>query len=274
MTDFQTGWRRPDEDLDYIRKGGLVFTPSRAFGAPEEFDTRSIIAVENQGQTSSCVGHATSSLMEACAWLAARSAGDVAPEQFSRWYAYLQAQKQSGFFGSDQGATISGAAKGMKDKGCCFERTLPFPGRYVKTIPREADVEADKFKIRSHANMTGHADVFGFMAGNFGGVEIGISWTSRLANSNGVIELADVKGNGGGHALLLFGWSKRVDSQGRHYVWLHNSHGKSWGNGGRAEVAPDVIDWWGSSRNNEMIGFSDLTGFDTPRIVPSIDDVM
>lgn len=267
MTTPLTGWLRDDDDLDYLRNKGLPFQAGRAFGAPDEFDTRSIIAVEDQANTSSCVGHATSSCMEACAWIASRQTNGTAPDQFSRWFAYLQAQKAGGMLGRDNGATMSGAAQAMKSVGCCKEATLPFPGRYVTKIPVAAIREAGQFKIQTHASLDDYQGVFDFMAGGFGGVIIGIAWTSRLVNSRGVVELSDVKGGGGGHALLVWGWSKRVDSQGRHYLWMHNSHTKGWGNGGRAEVAPDVFDYWGRSRNNEQIGLSDLTGFDTPRLI-------
>lgn len=260
-----TGWLSTGEDRDYLRNQGLVFAPARRFGAPAEFDTRSIIAVENQSNTNSCVGHGTSSGMEACAWIAAGAAGDAPPDQFSRWFAYRVAQQQSGITG-DNGATISGAAQAMKSIGCCHESTWPFPGRYVKPIPQAATAEANQFKIAVHTSLEAYQSVFDFMSGGFGAVVIGIAWTSRLANNtSGVIELNDVQGRGGGHCVLLWGWSKRVDSQGRHYIWLHNSHGKGWGNGGRAEVSPECIDFWGRSRNNEMIGFSDLSGFDKPR---------
>lgn len=261
----QTGWLRDEENRDYLRKQGTAFNPPQLFGAPEEFDTRAIIAVENQSATSSCVGHATSSCIEACAWIAAQLAGDQPPDQFSRWFAYLAAQRQGGMLGRDDGATISGAAEAMKLGGCCKEITLPFPGKYIKTIPAAAIIEASHFRIRTHASLPTYQRVFDFMAGGFGGVVIGVAWTSRLANSTGVVEVNDVKGQGGGHALLLWGWSKRVDAQGRHYVWLHNSHGKSWGNGGRVEVSPEAIDFWGRSQNNELIGLSDLSGLDTPR---------
>jgi C1A family cysteine protease len=276
MTDFPTGWARDLENTEYLRKGGLRFAAPQLLGdVPEEFDTRPMINTENQLATSSCVGHATSSCIEACAWIAAKEANEAVPEQFSRWFAYLQAQKQGGMLGRDNGATMSGAAQAMKLVGCCKESTLPFPGRYVTTIPRGALDEASQFKIRSHASLSNYKQVFDFMAGGFGATIIGVAWTSRLANSTGVVELADVKGQGGGHALCLWGWSKRKDEQGRHYLWMHNSHGKTYGNNGRVEVAPSAVDFWGASRNNEMIGLSDLTGFDRPRVlVPDISEVM
>lgn len=267
MTELQTGWIRQNEDKQYLHKAGLVCGSAILGDIPEEFDTRPIINVEFQANTNSCEGHALSSLIEGAAWIASNNGDFIAPEQFSRWFAYLQAQKQGGFFGSDQGATITGGIQAAKLVGCCKESTLPFPGRYVTKIPAAAMTEAAQFKLRSHANITDYDSAFAFIANGFGGINIGVTWTSRLANSRGVIELADVKGQGGGHALLLWGYSKRVDSRGRKYIWLHNSHGKSWGNGGRAEVAPDVIDWWGQNRSAEMIGGSDLSGFDTPRLI-------
>ena len=267
MAEVQLGWLRDAEDKNYLHKGGLKFAAPPLGNIPDEFDTRSIINVESQGQTNSCVGHALSSLFEANAWIAARNGELEAPDQFSRWFAYLQSQKFGGHFGADQGASITASIQAAKEVGCCKETTLPFPGRYVKTIPGSAIEEAGEFKFGSHADMRAYDPLFSYIAGGFGGIIIGVTWTSRLANSRGVIELADVKGQGGGHALLLWGYSKRVDSRGRKYIWLHNSHGKSWGNGGRAEVAPDVIDWWGQNRSAEMIGGSDLSGFDTPRLI-------
>lgn len=255
-----TGWLRDEEDYDYLHNQGVRFAAEPlTFGAPDEFDADSIIATENQSAMSSCTGHGASSGVEGCYWIAAAGDKTARPRQFSRMFAYLEGQREGNMLGRDNGATIAGVVQATIKVGCCLESTFPYPARYATQVPQEAYAEADDYKIRSHSNLRSYGDVMAYQQAGHGPVVIGISWTAALANSTGVIGLRDVKGRGGGHCVLLWGWDKR----GR--IRLHNSHGTQWGDKGRAWVDVDAVKYWVESGQGELIGISDLSGVDVQR---------
>lgn len=258
------GWAYEQEDIGYLRNKAA---PYRVYGTAGDvapsFDPRTILRVEDQGPMSSCTGHGGSSCLEACIYI--DTAGTKRDVQMSRMFAYLTAQKQSGIKG-DSGATITGLVEGFKKVGCCLESTYPYPGRFTNRVTPEATAEAAQYQIVNHVYLTKYTDVWDWISRGMGPVVIGITWYERLAQSQGLVETRDLGGRSlGGHCVFLWGWSERVDSSGRKYLWLGNSHGVSWGLRGWAEVSPSVVDAWGQDRNTEMIGVSDLTSFDTPR---------
>lgn len=258
--EIATGWLRDEEDFDYLHNQGVEFSAQPLlFGAPEEFDADSIISVEMQAAMSSCTGHGQSSGIEGCYWIAAVEDKSQRPKQFSRMFAYIEGQRECGMLGRDAGATISGVVQASRKVGCCLEATFPYPAKYTTRVPQTAYSEAVKYKIRSHSNLRSYDEVLAYMQAGHGPVVIGISWTSALANSNGSISLRDVKGRGGGHCVLLWGW----DKNGR--LRLHNSHGTGWGDGGRAWVEIDAVKYWADSGDGELIGISDLSGVDVQR---------
>lgn len=259
------GWASDKEDIQYLRQQAAKYQVYGAGDAPiaASFDPRTIIRVEDQGPMSSCTGHGGSSCLEACVYI--DTSGTEKNTQFSRMFAYLTAQKQSGIKG-DSGATITGLVEGFKRVGCCQESLFPYPSRYTNRIPNEAQQGAGQYKIVNHTYLTTYQEVWDWISRGMGPVVIGITWHQELANNSGVIETRDLSGGSlGGHCVFLWGWSERLDNAGRRYLWLGNSHGVGWGLRGWAEVAPNVVDAWGNNRNTEMIGVSDLTSFDKPR---------
>lgn len=223
----------------------------RSVAAPDEIDPRTDTVVENQGQQGACQGHALSSVVEHCYRIAT---GDKI--QLSRQYAYIGTQRIDGITG-DSGSTISGGVRLAKERGIPLETVWPYPGRYVATPPGGWDHqyrEAAQFKIGYHTVCASYDDVFAFLASGQGGISIGISW--GVSPVNGVVE--QYTPSGGGHAVSLLGYSKRKDSRGRNYIWLLNSWGAGWGNGGWAEVAPSAIDAMARAQWTVMIGLSDM----------------
>lgn len=172
-------------------------------------------------------------------------------------------QKQSGLFGRDVGATISGVVSAMNKLGVPREVTFPYPGVYRTQIPAAAYSEANDHRILSVSPMRSYDDCFTFLAAGIGAIQIGIDWTSSLANNrDGVIEQVS-GGTYGGHSVSLVGYSARRDTQDRQYLWLHNSHGTGWGNQGWSEVAPRVIDSWiERSSLGEFMGLSDMESYE------------
>lgn len=258
-----TGWLREQEDFDYLRRATAT-----AFSAPADFvpqpsmSFRGALHVENQGNMSSCVGHGGSSGLEALEYIA--NGGSV---QMSRMCMYLLAQRATGIRG-DNGATISGCVKAMIDSGCCEESEFPYPARYERSIPSAALAGASKHRIVGHQKLTTYRDVFDWISQGKGPVVFGMTWWERVANTAGQISPDDLRGRSlGAHCMVFAGYSGERDADGEYLIDDLNSHGTSWGDGGWAKWTSRAIDALGSDPNTEMIGITDITGFDPERLV-------
>jgi hypothetical protein len=258
-----TGWLREREDFEFLREQTAV-----TFGAPADFvpppkmSLRGILHVENQGNMSSCVGHGGSSGLEALEYIA--NGGSV---QMSRMAMYLLAQRVSGIKG-DNGATISGCVKAMLDSGCCEESEFPYPTHYVSDLPQAVIQEAGQHKILGHQKLTTYREVFDWISQGKGPVVFGMTWYQRVADSRGLITPDDLRGRSlGGHCNLFMGYSGDRDSDGELLIDDLNSHGAQWGDGGWAKWTSRAIDALGHDPNTEMIGITDITGFDPQRLV-------
>lgn len=212
---------------------------------------------EDQRQVNSCGGHGGTTAFER-----AYEIQTGVRKQFSRMFLYLRGKAEDGIRG-DNGMTISGGVKCLKERGCCTEDTFPYPGRYVESIPSGADEEAALFKLGSSVDVQAQDDpneyAQKFLGHNMGALYNGCAWTSSMANPvNGVIERWTTPGRDGGHAWAYVGLSERTDAKGRHYYWLANSHSVQWGRRGFAEMSPDA--YLGMCRHNwtESFGLSKL----------------
>jgi C1A family cysteine protease len=252
-TKYATGWRRDKEDIASLTAKARTFSaPQLMADAPDEVDHRAWMTVWNQLQLGSCTGHAESEVLELCEFI--KSGGNVV--QFCRMFCYIAGQMESGMLGSDQGATIEGVVDATVKKGVCLESTWPYTGKYTTQIPQAALTEAAPHTLNTHTILNTYTAIFNWIAAGNGGVIIGIDCVQAIFDCTGVLDKLYGKSEGG-HALALLGYSKRVDSSGRKYIWLLNSWGTSWGNKGWAEIAPSVIDQWCQS-GEVMIGVSDL----------------
>lgn len=256
------GYRLDLEKRSLLRS--LPRLPRLNFAAPAEINPQDWHRIEFQENMGACAGHGRSSVSEMAFHIA--SGGQVT--QFSRMFAYLTSQKEDGILGDDNGATIHGACQAAMKYGECPEDIFPYPNpvRYSPVIPDAAWKAAEPFKIRKHYECRGYQQVFDFLASGQGGVLIGINWRESMDNPrNGVVERYTGPG-GGGHCVCYLGYSRRVDSFGRKYLWLANSWSESYGNRGYVEVSPKAVDEMSADRDSVMIGMSDLS-IPTPRKV-------
>lgn len=253
------GWLRSHERMEDYGSILRTFAAGPVIDPPSIIDHRKWLATENQGGVGSCAGHAGADCAQVCNWIATH--GEAV--RMSRMWCYLMGQKQSGLFGRDVGATISGVVSAMNQFGVPREATFPYPGAYRTQIPAAAFTEAKEHRILSASPMRSYDECFAFLASGIGAIQIGIDWTSSLAGCrDGVIERVS-GGSYGGHSVSLVGYSARRDSQDRQYLWLHNSHGTGWGNEGWGEVAPRVIDAWiEKSGVGEFMGLSDMEAYE------------
>lgn len=260
MSEIFLGWRKDAESFDHLDGLTKPFTFTAPSDVPEEIDHRAWDRTENQGAMGSCAGHAAAGCAETCNFI---QTGEVI--QVSRMFCYLMGQKESGFFGRDQGASISGCVGSLSRNGAPLEQLFPYPQYYTTRIPEEAITQAKQHLIRSVSPLHNYSQMFAFLSLGIGAADIGIDWTVGLANNrSGVITTSNCGGGSiGGHSLYFNGYSRRKDGQGRNYLWLHNSHGLGWGANGWAEVEPAVIDQWmyGAS-DGEFLGVSDLQSYE------------
>ena len=201
-----------------------------------------------------CQGHALSSVCEYTHLVATKQ-----PRQFSPLFAYYASQKRDGLLGRDVGSTIAGGLAAAKDDGSCPDEIMPYRLPYTGRFAQGAYEAARGFLIKRHSVCRNYADVYNFLASGQGGVEIGIRWPDEWMNCSGVLERYSPGMSGGGHAVCFLGYSgSRKDSQGRPYLWLANSWGTRWGQGGWALVSPAAVDQMAQHPDTAMVGMSDM----------------
>lgn len=256
------GYRHDREDWDYLRANAIEFpqTVCASGDIPEEF--RPKLTKKNQRRTQSCVGHGRSTMFEHLNFL---MTGEIVV--YSAWYAYLAAQQASNMFGVDEGATLAGA---MRSGGVCRDELLPFPGYYTTNMPQAAVNEAKDHPIVQFSELRGYDAVWRYTSTHQGPVLIGTEWMEGHAwiGKDGLeTRQTAFRGNSlGYHCRCVIGWSKRRDSQGRRYLWCHNSHSSEWGNEGESEIEPQLFDDWANDRFAAFFGASEVRPY-APRPV-------
>jgi hypothetical protein len=255
-------WNSELEDRELLLNTATdLITPVRGLVRSPQLlsigDISAILAEENQGRIGSCQGHALSTAVEVCYFIAS---GEY--KQFSRAYGYYAAQRQDNLLGRDRGSTISGGVTVAKQRGVPLDPVWPYDGTYNPHPPGgwEAVYEAaSQYKIKTHTMIRGYDDAYEFLASALGAISLGIAWTSSCEPTRDGLITKYSGGNGGGHAICLPFLSTRKDVQGRPWVWLANSWGTGWGNGGYAEVSPAAFNSMCNDGNTVAIGISDLT---------------
>jgi hypothetical protein len=255
MSGFVGGWLQAEEDRDFLDAlpGENVVLAMRGTYSEVKIDPRQVMKIENQGSVGSCQGHALSSCVELCYYIAT---GDLT-RQLSRAMGYYETQRIDGIT-SDRGSTISGGIKLATTKGICREELWKYSGRYDSRRPSNwAEIEADaaQHKVGQSYRMASYDGVRTFLGSGQGGISIGISWGGEVDRP--IVNSFSGAG-GGGHAIALLGLSERTDSSGRPFVWMLNSWGPNWGNGGWAEWAPSAVDQMLRHRFTACFGISDM----------------
>lgn len=253
-------------DIQQERKGFLEKYHTDFMGVcgaadrPKSMDPRKWYKIENQFNFSSCVGNGETGVLE----LSYRNAMGGVVGQFSRWHAYLLAQKESDavcpgyrYFGRDGGALIEGAVKAATTDGCALESTFPYPkygSGYNTTIPKAATEEAQKFKIRSSAWMSSYEDTLAYLGTGQGGILIGAPWPFDLSSGYTMDSFRNY-GNAG-HAWCILGYLE----DGR--LVAANSHDITYADKGFFYITKRGYTEFVNNPNVSAAGLSDLT---TPR---------
>lgn len=261
--DDNFGYRIDLEQRDELAAMSPAFTlRSGTFPEPERVDTRPILITEDQGSMGSCQGHALSTCMEWCHYVA--TGGEY--KQLSRLFAYLGSQKQDNIIG-DNGSTLHGGAKLATGYGVCAESIYPYPdpvrypGGGYRNIPETAWQAALVHKLKTVQWITEEPQVKTWLAAGAGLVEIGIAWGQAMTpDARGCI--SSFRAGGGGHAVVIGGYvpdaAAGVASGDGHWYLLHNSWSRRWGMQGWAYVSPKAVRQMLEHRFTTFVGLSDM----------------
>lgn len=245
------GWLRDKEDFERLRalpKCPTEFLLSAMGDVPKAVDPRPWLQMENQGNMSSCQGHALSTCVELAYFYESGK-----PIQFSRMFAYIMSQRKDGIRG-DNGSTIAGGEKTARNDGLPLETTMPYTGKYSTSIPQAAIDEAKHYKINTSVHCQSYRDILTFLQSGCGGIDIGIDWTCQDA----AVQESYRGGRGGGHALGLVGYTERLDRAKDPYIIMANSWGTKWGANGFTELSPLCVSQMLESSHTVAIGLSDM----------------
>lgn len=207
---------------------------------PSKVDMRKYMtAVEDQGETSSCVANAIAGSYEYWIRRSANQNFDV-----SRLFVYYNARWRNGDQNEDSGSIIQLAMEGMKEFGACSEQRWPFQKPLLLEKPnREAYQEAANAKIKEmnqvpldltawkQALASGYPVVFGILL---------FESFDQCNQRGGVVPMpnpADVsRESHGGHAMTAVGYSDREQ-----VFIVRNSWGNQWGDQGYCYMPYDYV---------------------------------
>ncbi len=210
----------------------------------------------SQGATNSCEGHSSAGLFTEQQNV---QTGDL--QYFAPWFAYITAQKEGGFIGSDGGTSISSGIEAATKYGCCIESLCRLPSRYSTSLSKEAYENAAEHKHLGSGlvDLREWDDMIDFLT-DFRGVSIGTKWFSSQDSirSDSWIE-TPAKASGGSfrgyHARHLFYW-ETIDGQ--IAPKCRNSHGAGWGKNGRSVITRETWDFWRRDANFCAYGFCNI----------------
>jgi hypothetical protein len=239
---LKLGYKKESENHAWLKATAKPFNLVRSMRAPRIINHRKWLKIVSQGQMGSCTGHAMKYIMQVLHWIA--TGGDTI--SISALFAYIEAQRASGFLGQDQGASIAGAVQAGQTVGGCTDDVCPYPNPVVYTtrIPQPAYENAKHRKVHSQSIMRSYSDCLNWLATGVGCLDFGIDWTYGLANNKtGIADRSNSGGQSlGGHSVAGVGLNEKVDQQGRPYIDVPNSHGDWYGDKGWIAVEPALVD--------------------------------
>lgn len=203
---------------------------------PEKFEL-DMPSVKNQGNVSSCVAHALSTVIE---YFNKKQLN--MDERMSTGYIY---GNRSTSIHKGKGMVVRDALSVVRLYGDVTKKVFPDNIEVPKAIEEymekadELYEEGYKYRISSYCRLKNEADIKQALMAN-GPVIIAMKWYSDIKVKRGVLTSSfDKKYEYGSHCMVLYGW----DSRG----WkVQNSWGGIWGNKGRCVIPYDteIAEFW------------------------------
>ena len=233
--------------------GGLDDLMRAGASIPDHVTQRDWLRPRNQGEdptrshVNSCVGHG--------AWAAVKilnhADGGDSVEPSPLWL-YLAAQHESGYFGSDCGAAISGARKALETiGGGVLERDYQYGNQYPREFPQLP--QAGQHKILQHAIPRTADDVRNYIGTRKGVAMIGVPMTSAMRDS-AHWTMREATGGSflGMHCMPICGYWPDGSFDGLNSWGAHVHEGGFW------KCTPDVVQHWIDLHGSEVVLLSDI----------------
>ena len=197
---------------------------------PTEYSPTTLPIVKNQGYVSSCVAHATSSILEY------HDLG-IGRNTLSTNFIYGIQKKECGHEGS--GMYLRDACKivtkygDMLESDCLGNDEVPKCWKVAEqSLEKQGTEKSIYFKAESYFNCNSTDDIKRAIY-NYGPVLGSIKWYDTFkVNNRGVLQ-GDRKGDYGYHAIMIYGWNEQG-------LLCQNSWGTRWGDKGRFILPYDI----------------------------------
>jgi hypothetical protein len=206
----------------------------------------------NQGQTSSCAGHAGAANFTHRQFVETQEI-----VKYSPWFMYIESQKRGGFSGKDGGTSIRSVIDAATQDGCCLESLCQRPSQYSMRIEQAALQDATAHKHNGGIVDLRDWDTLIDWITDLRSVVIGTRWYSTQSSVRDTETKALANGGSfrGYHARAIIGWKKIGDEICPRVL---NSHGTQWGTNGRATIEHATWDTWRKDSNFVALGFTDI----------------
>lgn len=211
-------------------------------------DFESPIEAWDQNSSNSCAGHSGAACFTHRQWV---ETGEMI--RFSPWYSYITSQKRGGYYGRDEGTSISSVISSATQDGCCREQLCQRPQSYDGRLSQQAVTEAAAHRhIGTPVDLRDFDELMSWLR-DFRCAVVGTRWNSWQSSVKEVETLRLAKGGSflGYHARAFVGHRKGLPV-------VLNSHGKGWGINGKATVEREVFEWWRGDANFVCLGFTDI----------------
>ena len=191
---------------------------------PARFELLNLPRVKNQGNVSSCVAHATATILEYFNRKEIKDSRQLSTD-------FIYGMQGIAFNRIDGGMYLRDACKIALDYGDCYDVTIPSNteqprcSRMLKEVlTDDIYTEARNMRIASYAQCTSEKAMKHALM-NYGPLLVSIKWYDKYKLDDNKVITFDTKKNWGGHAVMVYGWNE--------HGWLcQNSWGKTWeGNG-------------------------------------------
>lgn len=209
---------------------------------PPKVDLRkNMTAIENQGNTMSCVANAVAGAYEYLAKMHTGENYDVSRMFIYYNGRYVSTQDESNI--EDNGSYIQAAIQGLKEYGACSEETYPFDTDRVNEVPyQEAYDEATQFLVEDMALVPTDLNAWKSCLAEGYPIIFGISLYQSFdkQRKRGMVPMPSDKEAGreshGGHAMLAVGYSDKDQ-----VFIVRNSWGEEWGDNGYCYIPYDYL---------------------------------
>jgi C1A family cysteine protease len=213
--------------------------PIVAGDIPETLNARRWLRVMNQGPRNACSGCALQQALEESRLF--DLAFQSQPEDLSARFSYVAALDWAQtLHRGDNGVSIEAVVMASRDTGSVLESEYPYwreGEAFDREFPQHLVPRAAQHRVQSVARATTGEEVIQRLGAGIGATVFGMYWTTEMGGyTGGIIDRVPGGRSLGGHAVCAVDYDRR-----RGIIWVANSHGERWGDGGWFAVTVDTM---------------------------------